>query len=203
MKNKPIIVIGLTGSIAMGKTETAKMFVRAGVPVFDSDRAVHDLMAKDGAATVEVAQAFPDIKGPDGIDRKALGERVFGDPAALKKLESILHPMVSDRREKFFEQARAQGCDLVVMDVPLLFETGAQKHCDYTVVVTAPAEVHRQRVLARPHMTAEKFENILARQMPDNEKRMRADFIVHSDRGISYAEKQVDQIIKKIRADQE
>lgn len=203
MKNKPIIVIGLTGSIAMGKTETAKMFVRAGVPVFDSDRAVHDLMVKDGAATDMVEQAFPGVAGPDGIDRKALGERVFGDPAALKKLESILHPMVSDRRKVFFEQARAQGCDLVVMDVPLLFETGAQKQCDYTVVVTAPAEVQRQRVLARPHMTVEKFENILARQMPDNEKRRRADFIVHSDRGISYAEDQIDQIIKKIRADQE
>ncbi len=201
MKNRDITVIGLTGSIGMGKTETAKMFVRADIPVFDSDAIVHELMAQDGKATDKVEQAFPGVAGPDGIDRKALGERVFGDDAALKRLESILHPLVSDRREKFFEQARARGHDLVVMDVPLLFETGAQKQCDYTVVVTAPAEIQRQRVLARPDMTVRKFENIMARQMPDIEKRRRADFMVHSDQGISYAEDQVRKIIKKIRED--
>lgn len=196
---RKLIVIGLTGSIGMGKSETAKMFERAHVPVFDSDGAVHSLMAKDGAAVSRVEKAFPGVKGPDGIDRKLLGSKVFGDGAALKKLEAILHPMVSDLRQEFFEQA--QGHDMVVMDIPLLFETGAD--CDYTVVVSAPLAVQRQRVLSRPDMTAEKFENILSKQMPDREKRQRADFIVQSDRGIRYAEGQVQQIIEKIRAEKD
>ena len=128
-----VIIIGLTGSIGMGKSETAKMFERADIPVFDSDAAVHVLMAKDGAAVDLVDQAFPGVRGPEGIDRKLLGPRVFGDGAALKKLESILHPMVSDRRQAFFDQASKEGHDLVVMDVPLLFETGGDDACDYTV----------------------------------------------------------------------
>ncbi|MCK5425349.1 MAG: shikimate dehydrogenase [Emcibacter sp.] len=197
---RKVTIIGLTGSIGMGKSETAKMFERAQVPVFDSDKAVHDLMAKDGAAVDRVEQIFPGVKKTDGIDRKKLGSRVFGDHGALKKLEAILHPMVSDRRQEFFEQAKVQGYDMVVMDVPLLFETGGEENCDFTVVVSAPAKVQRQRVLARPDMTAEKFENILSKQMPDREKRQRADFIVQTDQGLSYAEDQVHQIIEKIRA---
>lgn len=193
-----VIIIGLTGSIGMGKSETAKMFERADIPVFDSDAAVHVLMGPDGAAVDLVDQAFPGVRGPEGIDRKLLGPRVFGDGAALKKLESILHPMVSDRRQAFFDQAAATGHDLVVMDVPLLFETGGDDSCDYTVVVSAAPEVQRQRVLARPGMSPEKFDQILAKQMPDSEKRQRADFIVQSDQGIGYAEDQVHQLIEKI-----
>ncbi len=195
-----ITVIGLTGSIGMGKSETAKMFERAQIPVFDSDAAVHILMGKDGAATPLVSGLFPNVMTAGGIDRKALGARVFDDPAALKQLESILHPVVSDMRQVFFDQAAAEGHDLVVMDVPLLFETGGEKQCDFTVVVSAPPALQRQRVLSRRNMTVQKFENILAQQMPDEEKRRRADFIVQSDRGISYAENQVAKIIKEIRA---
>ncbi|PCI33102.1 MAG: dephospho-CoA kinase [Alphaproteobacteria bacterium] len=193
-----VIIIGLTGSIGMGKSETAKMFERADIPVFDSDAAVHVLMGPDGAAVDLVDQAFPGVRGGGGIDRKLLGPRVFGDGAALKKLESILHPMVSDRRQAFFDQAATEGHDMVVMDVPLLFETGGDGKCDYTVVVSAAPEVQRQRVLARPGMSAEKFDQILAKQMPDSEKRQRADFIVQSDQGIGYAEDQVHQLIEKI-----
>jgi len=199
MSPDKITVIGLTGSIGMGKTETAKMFERADIPVFDSDAAVHILMGKDGAAVPLVSGIFPNVMTPNGIDRKALGARVFDDPAALKQLESILHPMVSDMRQSFFDQAKAEGHDLVVVDVPLLFETGGEKQCDFTVVVSAPLTIQRQRVLSRPNMTVQKFENILAQQMPDEEKRRRADFIVQSDRGISYAEDQVAKIIEKCR----
>jgi len=193
------VIIGLTGSIGMGKSETAKMFERAGIPVFDSDAAVHQLMARNGPAVDRVEKSFPGVRGPNGIDRKILGKRVFGDTAALKKLEAILHPMVSEMRQKFFDQARADGLDMVVMDVPLLFETGGVEQCDYSVVVSAPAEIQRQRVLSRPGMTPRKFEDILARQMADSEKKLRADFVVQSDRGIEYAECQVKQIIEKLR----
>ena len=199
MKKTKLTVIGLTGSIGMGKSETAKMFERAGIPLFDSDTAVHVLIGKGGPAVAQVATAFPGVEGPDGIDRKKLGSRVFGDEVALKKLESILHPRVSDLRQDFFDQAQQQGLDMVVLDVPLLFETGADGTCDYTVVVSAAPDVQRQRVLTRENMTVEKFDNILARQMPDDEKRRRADFIVQTDQGIPYAEDQVRRIIEKIR----
>lgn len=198
MSDKKSIIIGLTGSIGMGKSETAKIFERANIPVFDSDAAVHDLMTKNGAAFEPIEKTFPGVSGPDGIDRVALGARVFGDAEALQKLESILHPMVSEQRQAFFRQK--QGHDLVVVDVPLLFEKGGEKNCDYVVVVTAPAEIQRQRVLARPHMTVEKFDQILAKQMPDGEKRQRADFIVYTDQGIPHAEQQVAEIITEIRA---
>jgi len=198
-----LIIIGLTGSIGMGKSETAKMFARAGVPVFDSDAAVHRLMAKDGAAVARVEAAFPGVSGEDGVDRNRLGARVFGDGAALKRLEAILHPMVSDMRREFFSQAYEQGRDMVLLDVPLLFETGGETLCDYTVVVSAPAEVQRQRVLSRPGMTVEKFENILAKQMTDHEKCARADFIVQTDRGLRYAEDQVREIIAAIKSPSE
>lgn len=198
-----LIIIGLTGSIGMGKSETAKMFARAGVPVFDSDAAVHKLMAKGGAAVARVGAAFPGVAGEDGVDRNLLGARVFGDEAALKRLEGILHPMVSDLRREFFSQAYDQGREMVVLDVPLLFETGGEALCDYTVVVSAPAAVQRQRVLSRPGMTAEKFGNILAKQMTDHEKRARADFIVQTERGLRYAEGQVRDIIAAIKSPSE
>ncbi|MCF8473493.1 MAG: dephospho-CoA kinase [Emcibacter sp.] len=200
MRDNGLIIVGLTGSIGMGKSETAKMFERAHIPVFDSDAAVHKLLAKEGDAEKVVAEAFPGISGPDGINRKFLGTKVFNDAAALKKLESILHPMVSDLRQKFFKEAAAEGHDMVVMDVPLLFETGGEKGCDYTVVVSAAEEIQRQRVLARPQMTVEKFEAILAKQMPDHQKRQRADFIIYSDQGLDSAENQVHHIIEQIRS---
>ena len=199
IKNK-IIIIGLTGSIGMGKSETSKMFERAHIPVFDSDAAVHSLMVKNGLATGRIEKSFPGVLKEGAIDRRLLGEKVFGDQAALKKLEAILHPMVSEMRQKFFEKCHTENHDIVVMDVPLLFETGGETQCDYTVVVSAPEAVQRQRVLARPGMTLQKFEKILARQLPDSEKRQRADFIVQSDKGIRYAEVQVKNIIEKIRA---
>jgi len=196
---KKMTVIGLTGSIGMGKSETAKMFGQENIPIFDSDGAVHILMGKDGAATQKIAAAFPGVMGPCGIDRQKLGSRVFGHGAALKKLEAILHPMVTEMRQKFFQKATDQGADMAVMDVPLLFETGAEAICDYTVVVSAPAEIQRARVLARPNMTVKKFEHILSQQMPDGEKRQRADFIVLSDQGKEKAKAQVRQIIRQIR----
>lgn len=196
---KKLIIIGLTGSIGMGKSETAKMFQRAHVPVFDSDAAVHELMAKGGAAVDRVNKAFPGVKGDDGIDRNMLGTKVFGNPKALKKLEDILHPMVSDMRQDFFSKANEENQDMVLLDVPLLFETGGEKLCDYTVVVSAPAEVQRQRVLSRPGMTEEKLDHILAKQMPDHEKRQYADFIVYTDKGLEDVEDQVRNIIKTIR----
>ncbi|NOZ43346.1 MAG: dephospho-CoA kinase [Alphaproteobacteria bacterium] len=198
MKAGPVI-IGLTGSIGMGKSTAAKMFVQTGIPLFDSDAAVHNLLAKGGAAVEPVKKIFPDIAATDAIDRVSLGKRVFGDKAALKKLEAIIHPLVSDLRRKFFDQALAQGHDIVVIDVPLLFETGAEHQCDYTVVVSAPKAVQRQRVLGRPGMTEQKFNDILARQLPDKEKRQRADFIIETDYGFQHAEKRVGAIIDKIR----
>lgn len=194
-----IRLLGLTGSIGMGKSETAKMFVRQNIPVFDSDQAVHDLMGPGGAAVTAVESAFPGVVTENAIDRKRLGARVFGDPAALNKLEKILHPKVSALRAQFVKQAEAAGHDLVVLDVPLLFETGGEAQCDHVIVVSAPAGVQRQRVLSRPGMTADKFEHILAKQLPDQQKRERADFIVQTDQGIGYAEDQVRAIIEKIR----
>lgn len=198
MGKSGVTVIGLTGSIGMGKSETARMFARAGVPVFDSDAAVHDLMAPGGAAVAPVVRAFPGVDGQDGIDRKKLGARVFGDREKLERLESILHPLVAERRQAFFEAAQKDGHAMVVADVPLLFETGGEQACDYTVVVSAAPEVQRARVLARPGMTPDRLAAILEKQMPDGEKRRRADFVVQTDRGFDYAEQQVRDIIRKI-----
>lgn len=194
-----IITIGLTGSIGMGKSVTAKIFIQANIPVFDSDAAVHMLMAENGRAVDRIEKSFPGVARPDGIDRILLGKKVFGDKKALKKLEAILHPMVSQMRQAFIAKARTQGLDMVVLDVPLLFETGGDKYCDYTLVVSSPEPIQRQRVLARPDMTEQKFNDITERQMADQEKRQRADFIIQNDRGIDYVEKQVGKIITKIR----
>lgn len=204
MREKKGTIIGLTGSIGMGKTTTAKMFRQFDIPVFESDGAVHHLLGPGGAAVAQVAAVFPGVETTEGttkehIDRQRLGARVFGDPAALKSLENILHPMVSEMRRGFFDQMVQEGHDLMVIDVPLLFETGADQSCDYTVVVSAPPEIQRERVLGRPYMTAERFRDILAQQMPDDEKRQRADFVVHSDRGLDYAESEVQKIIDNIR----
>ncbi|PVM82404.1 dephospho-CoA kinase [Caulobacter endophyticus] len=194
-----MIILGLTGSIGMGKSTTAKMFEAEGAPVYDSDAAVHALYAVGGAAVAPVEAAFPGVVVDGAIDRARLSAQVVGDPEALEKLEAIVHPLVGAHRIGFFEKAERDGHDIVVLDVPLLFETGGQKNVHKVVVVSAPADVQRERVLARPGMTAEKFEAILARQLPDAEKRARADFVVDTGRGLDAARDQVRDILTLLR----
>lgn len=194
-----MLVLGLTGSIGMGKSTTAAMFEAEGVPVYDSDAAVHALYAAGGAAVAPVEAAFPGVVTDGAIDRAKLSAKVVGDPEALAKLEAIVHPLVGAHRIGFFEKAQAEGRDIVVLDVPLLFETGGQKSVDKVVVVSAPAEVQRARVLARPEMTPEKFEAILARQLPDAEKRARADFVIDTGQGVEHARKQVRDLLTLLR----
>jgi dephospho-CoA kinase len=194
-----VIVVGLTGSIGMGKSTTATMFREAGVPVYDADAAVHDLYAKDGAAVAPVGEAFPGVVSDGAFDREALRQRVLGDPEALKRLNAIVHPLVGRDRVGFFQQAQAQGADMVVLDIPLLFETGGHANMDAVVVVTAPAELQRERVLARPGMTPERLDAILAQQMADAEKRARAHFVVDTSRGLEAAREQVAEIVAVLR----
>ena len=188
--------IGLTGSIGMGKTQTAKLFAQKGVPVFDSDAVVHKLLGPDGKAVDAVEFAFPGVKEQNQIDRKLLGARVFGDDDALKSLESILHPLVSVERNNFVKKSQA---DIVLFDIPLLFEKGYEDDCDYIVVVSAPYEIQKKRVLERPDMTEARFQEILAKQLPDAQKRARADFIVQTDRGLDYAAMQIEKILQEIK----
>ena len=189
-------IIGLTGSIGMGKTETAKIFADLGIPVFDSDATVHTLLGPDGAAVDAVEKKFPGVKVENYIDRKRLGDRVFGDEDALIALEKIVHPMVIRARQAFIRETTS---DIVVFDIPLLFEKGYQNECDFIVVVSAPVDVQKERVLRRPGMSEERFFEINSKQMPDAEKRKRADFIVQTDRGLRYARQQVTEILTKIR----
>jgi dephospho-CoA kinase len=169
-------ILGLTGSIGMGKSTVARMFAEEGVPVFDADSAVHRLQGPDGSLVERIEAHFPGTTGPAGVDRGALAERVLGEPDALRKLEALIHPAVAREREAFLADNAAMP--LVVLDIPLLFEAGGSEQVDRIAVVSAPAEVQRERVLARPGMTAEKFERILERQLPDSEKRARADFVI-------------------------
>ncbi len=171
-----MIVLGLTGSIGMGKSTVAKMFADEGVPLFDADSAVHRLQGPVGALVEAIEAHFPGTTGPDGVNRGALAERVLGEPEALRRLEALVHPAVALEREAFLS-ANA-GRPLVVLDIPLLFEAGGSERVDKILVVSAPPEVQRERVLSRPGMTPEKFEQILARQLPDSEKRARADFVI-------------------------
>ena len=174
-----MIVIGLTGSIGMGKSTVAAMFQEAGVPVFDADAVVHRLQGPDGKLVPAIEAAFPGSTGPAGVDRAALGVRVFGDDAALIRLEAIVHPAVAEERAAFL--AANHDAPLIVFDIPLLFEKGGDTEVDKTVVVSAPADVQRTRVLARPHMTEAKFTKIVVRQTPDAEKRARADYVIPTD----------------------
>lgn len=194
-----MLVLGLTGSIGMGKSTTATLFEAEGVPVYDSDAAVHALYAVGGAAVAPVEAAFPGVVVDGAIDRARLSARVVGDPEALAKLEAIVHPLVGAHRIGFFEKAQAGGCQIVVLDIPLLFETGGEKKVDKVVVVSAPADVQRARVLARPEMTPEKFEAILARQTPDAEKRARADFVIDTSQGLDSARQQVRDLLTLLR----
>ncbi|MGQ9366295.1 dephospho-CoA kinase [Azospirillum sp. ST 5-10] len=178
-----MIVLGLTGSIGMGKSTAARMLEGMGVPVCDSDAVVHRLLGRGGAAVRAIAAAFPGAVRDGAVDRRALGAAVFGDPAALKRLERILHPRVRAAQERFLAAAARRGVAVAALDVPLLFETGGDRRVDRTVVVTAPAAVQRARVLARPGMTPETFAAILSRQTPDAEKRRRADYVVPTGAG--------------------
>jgi dephospho-CoA kinase len=190
-----MIVIGLTGSIGMGKTETARMFAAEGIPVSDSDTIVHQLYDRDGAAVKSVAAAFPNIVDDGRIDRAKLAKHLAAHPDDFTRLEQIVHPLVRAAQEKFLDAARRRKDRIAVLDIPLLFETGRDRDVDKIVVVSASAETQRKRVLARPGMTEEKFAAILARQAPDSKKRARADFIVDSDQGLDYARAQVRHII--------
>ncbi|MEI9927601.1 MAG: dephospho-CoA kinase [Sphingomonas sp.] len=188
-----MITLGLTGSIGMGKSTVAAMFADEGVPVFDADAEVHRLQGPGGALVAEIEAAFPDTTSDHGVDRTLLAEAVFGDPGRLERLEALVHPAVAAARAAFLE-ANAHA-PLVVLDVPLLFEAGGWRHVDRIAVVSAPPEFQRARVLARAGMTAERFESILARQVPDAEKRARADFVIATDCPIGETRAQVRAVI--------
>ncbi|MCO6386874.1 dephospho-CoA kinase [Aliihoeflea sp. 40Bstr573] len=194
-----MIVIGLTGSIGMGKSTTARFFREAGVPVHDSDEAVHRLYAGKAAPLIEAA--FPGTVRDGVVDRTLLGACILGDAAALKTVERIVHPLVRADADAFLAEHRSAGRKLVVLDIPLLFETGGEGRVDRIVVVSAPAEIQRERVLARPGMSVEKFEAILAKQVPDADKRRRADFIVDSGGGLEAARAAVEAIVAKLEAE--
>jgi len=194
-----MIVLGLTGSIGMGKSTASAMFRSLGVPVFDSDAAVHKVMAAGGAAVSRIEETFPGTKAADGgVDRQKLGAAVFGNPVELRKLEGIVHPLVRRQQVKFRQRAKAARTPLIVIDVPLLFETGGERNCDATCVVSAPGFVQAQRVLARPGMTPDKFRDILNQQVPDAQKRRRADFVVPMGAGKNFALRRVQEIVRRL-----
>jgi dephospho-CoA kinase len=177
-----MIILGLTGSIGMGKSTTAKLFVEAGVPVYDADATVHRLYEGEAAPAIEAA--FPGSTVGGKVDRTRLSAQVVHDPAAMRRLEQIVHPMLGASRQKFLEDAEQSGAPVAVVDVPLLFETGGEKRVDAVVVVTTTPDIQRERILARDNMTAEKLDAIIARQLPDAEKRKRADFVVDTSHGL-------------------
>jgi dephospho-CoA kinase len=191
-----MIVLGLTGSAAMGKSVTATMFAEEGIPVFDADGEVHRLY--DGEAAPAIEAAFPGTTVHGRVDRERLTAKVVGDTEALKKLEAIVHPLVRAAEEKFRADARANGKKLVVLNTPLLFETGGDRRVSKVVVVTAPEDVQRKRLFERPNMTEEKFRAILARQLPDSEKRRRADFVVDTSKGFDAARAEVRSILRRL-----
>ena len=188
-----MIVLGLTGSIGMGKSTTAALFEEASVPVYDADAAVHQLYEGEAVAAIEAA--FPGTTENGKVDRNKLSARVVHDAAAMRKLEEIVHPMLGASRQKFLQDAEQSGAPVVVVDVPLLFETGGEKRVDAVVVVTTSLEIQRERILARPNMTAEKLDAILARQMPDAEKRKRAHFVVDTSHGLDPVRARIKDIL--------
>ncbi len=194
-----MIVIGLTGSIGMGKTTTAKLFAGEGVPVLDSDEVVHGLYRTEAVPLIEAA--FPGTTVSGVVDRRKLGDVLRKNPANFGRLEEIVHPLVRKRQEAFLAVARKDDRQFALLDIPLLFETGAESRVDKVVVVSCAPEIQRERVLSRPGMTEEKFEMILARQTPDAEKRRRADFIVDSGSGVEAARDQVREILQKLAAE--
>jgi dephospho-CoA kinase len=190
-----MIVIGLTGSIGMGKSTVAGMFAEQGAPGFNSDDAVHQLYAAGGAAVAPVVAAFPSVERNGAIDRAALSAALAKDPGRFKQLEAIVHPLVAQMQAAFMQTSRAAGAKAVVLDIPLLFESGGDKRVDKVVVVSAPADVQRARVLARPGMSVEKFEQLLARQVPDAEKRARADFVIDTGGSLEATRAQVRAVL--------
>jgi dephospho-CoA kinase len=198
-----VIVLGLTGSIGMGKSNAAARLRQMGVPLFDADEIVHRLLAKGGAAVAAVEAAFPGVRDDAGaIDRQLLAARVFGDPAALRRLERIIHPLVARAANRFLGCARARRTKLVGLDIPLLYEGGRRWRCDYVLVVSAPRWMQRQRVMRRPGMTAERFAAILRQQMPDREKRRRADFIAQTGLGRAATLRRLRGIVRILREQQ-
>jgi dephospho-CoA kinase len=191
-----MFVLVLTGSVGMGKSTTAKFFAEEGAPLHDADAVVHRLY--DGAATPLIEAAFPHTTAGGKVDRDKLAKRVLGDAAAIEKLETIVHPLVRRAEELFLAEAARKGAPVVVLDIPLLFETGADKRCDAVVVVSAPADMQRARVFERSGMTEEKFNAILVKQMPDAEKRARADFVVDTSKGFEAARAQVREILARV-----
>ena len=191
--------IGLTGSIGMGKTETGKLFGRLGIPVYDADAAVHALYEKGGAAVAPIADAFPGAIVDGQVDRARLSTIVATDQDSFKRLEAIVHPLVARMREEFLDAAEQRGEPIVVLDIPLLFETKSQSQMDAVVVVSAPAAVQRARVLAREGMTEGKLDAIQARQVHDSEKRAKADFVIETDKGLSHAFEQVTRVVEQVK----
>lgn len=192
-------LLGLTGSIGMGKSTTARMFSEMGVPVWDADAAVHRLYARGGAAVPAIAAICPQVIVDGAVDRTVLRDWIAAHPDGLSRIEAAVHPLVARDREEFIERAARDGADLVVLDIPLLFETGADAMMDATLVVTAPAEEQRRRVLARPGMTEDRLNAILARQMPDAEKRARATHVIET-RSLDQARAAVQELVESIRA---
>jgi dephospho-CoA kinase len=195
-----MIVLGLTGSIGMGKSTTAALFREAGVPVQDADQVVADLYSAGGAAVGPVGAAFPGCVVNGAVDREVLSKMVLGRPEALARLEAIVHPLVREQRAAFLSQAQAQGAEVAVLEVQLLFEVGVAEETDAVVVVSAPAAVQRERVLLRPRMSEDKLAQLLSRQMPDGDKRARADFVIDTGHGIEAARAQVAEVLAKVRA---
>lgn len=200
-----MIVIGITGSIGMGKTTAANMLREMGIPVHDSDASVHALLGPDGGAVTAVGAKFPealakDAAGRSYIDRQVLGRIVFGDRQKKRDLEEILHPLVRADSDAFKDEMRKKAHKIVALDIPLLFETGGEKRVDVTICISAPKDVQRERVLARPGMTSEKFDRIVSGQLPDAEKRKRATYVVESDKGFDDMRKQIEKIVDRIRS---
>ena len=191
-----MILLGLTGSIGMGKSTTAKLFAEAGVPVYDADATVHRLY--EGEAVPAIEAAFPGTTANGKVDRHRLSAQVVHDPAAIKRLEGIVHPMLGASRQKFLRDAEKSGAPVAVVDVPLLFETGGEKRVDAVVVVTTSPELQRERILSRGTMTSEALDSILARQMPDAEKRQRADFVVDTSHGLDPVRAQIRDILEQV-----
>ncbi|HEX4160000.1 MAG TPA: dephospho-CoA kinase [Rhizomicrobium sp.] len=200
MTGRRPLLVGLTGSIGMGKSETAGMFASLGIPVYDADAAVHRLYAPGGEAVAAIETAFPECVRAGQVDRACLSGKIRADPTALLRLEAIVHPLVARDQEAFVAGAAAAGADFVVLDIPLLFETGSHSRMDAIIVATAPEDVQRARVLARPGMSEALFGQILSRQLPDVDKRKRADFVVETDKGMSHALEQVKRIVSELRA---
>jgi len=192
-----MLIVGLTGSIGMGKSTAARRFVENGIPVFDADAEVHRLYKGEAVPLIE--DAFPGTTHDGYVDRGLLGHRLMGDKEALARLESIVHPLVQSARQKFLAKHARAGAEMAVLEIPLLFEVGADSQVDVTIVISAPPEVQRDRVLSRPDMSEEKLDALLANQMPDGEKRKRADYVVETNRPIEESHAEIDRLIESLR----